>query len=120
MSEVKVTAARVTSCRVDLGDVNAPLEPVFNVIRKLLDGDRIVTIRCTWKENQIADGLSQLGLVHKDWNGQSHVYEADKLFHKHYNDKLKKFSDQLRRVQRTLEEPPDSPSSMSFDWNTKA
>ena len=115
-AKVEVTARRVTSCSVSLGDINAPLEPVFNVIRKLLDGDRIVTIRCTWRENQIADGLSQLGLVSKDWNGQSHVYGAGR----YYDDKLRKFRDQLEKVEATLSDPPDSPSSMSFNWNTKA
>lgn len=116
MSEVKVTAARVTSCRVDFGTIGAPLEPVLDVIHKLLRGDAIVTSRCTCSEYQIADGLSRLNLVHEDWNGQSHVYTAGK----YYDDKLEEFRDQLVKARDTLTDPPDSPSSMSFDWNTKA
>lgn len=91
MSDVKVTVARVTSCKVDIGSINAPLESVLDVITKLLDGDAIVTIRCTGDERKIADGLSQLDLVSKDWNGQSHVYRAGR----YYDDKLKKFRDKL-------------------------
>lgn len=116
MSEVKVTATRVTSCRVDFGTISAPLKPVLDVIHKLLRGDAIVTIRCTWDEYQIADELSHLNLVHEDWNGQSHVYTAGK----YYDDKLREFKDQLVKVRDTLTDPPDLAGSMSFDWNTKA
>lgn len=91
MSDVKVTAEHVTSCRVDIGSISAPLESVLDAIDKLLDGDAIVTIRCTGDERKIADGLSQLDLVSKDWNGQSHVYRAGE----YYDDKLKKFRDTL-------------------------
>ena len=91
MSEVRVTAAHVTSCRVDIGSISAPLESVLDTIDKLLDGDAIVTFRCTGDERKIADGLSQLDLVSKDWNGQSHVYRAGR----YYDDKLRKFRHKL-------------------------
>lgn len=116
MSEVKVTAARVTSCRVDLGTLNAPLEPVLSVINNLLDGNTIVTTRCTCNEYQIAVGLCELDLVSHDWNGQSHVYRAGR----YYNDKLRALKDQLVKVRDTLTDPPELAGSMSFDWNTKA
>lgn len=116
MSEIKVTAERITSCKVNLGSINVPLEEVIDVIDNLLGGYRFVTIRCTWDECKIADGLSELGLVSKDWNGQSHVYRAGEW----YNDKLKKFRDKLVKTRDTLTDPPDLASSITFNWNTKA
>ncbi len=116
MSEVKVTAARVTSCKVKFGSINASLESVLDVIDTLLRGDAIVTIRCTHTENYIARGLSELNLVSEDWNGQSHVYRAGRW----YNDTLKAFRDQLIKVRCDLTDPPDRANSISFDWNAKA
>lgn len=115
MSKIKVTAARVTSCKVNFGSINAPLESVLDVIDKLLRGDTIVTIRCTNTENYIAKGLSELNLVHENWNGQSHVYTAGRF----YNDTLKAFRSQLIKVGHDLTDPPDQANSISFDWNAK-
>lgn len=115
MSEVKVTAARVTSCRVDLGTINAPLNKILDVINKFLRGDRIVSIRCTCDEFQIAEGLSKLNLVSEDWNGQSHVYKAGR----YYNDNLKELRDQLIKARETLTDPVELAGSISFDWKTK-
>lgn len=116
MSEVKVEATRVTLCNVEFGSINASLESVIDVITKLLNGDAIVTIRCGFTENSIASGLSELKLVHKEWNGQSLVYTAGRF----YDDKLRAFRDQLAKVRYDLTDPPDPVSSMSFDWNTGA
>lgn len=116
MSEIKVTAERITSCKVSLGSINVPLEEVIDVIDNLLGGYKFVTVRCTWDECKIADGLSELGLVSKDWNGQSHVYGAGR----YYDDNLRKFRDQLIKVEETLEDPSESAGSISFKWNTKA
>ena len=116
MSKVKVTAARVTSCKVNFGSINESLESVLDVIDKLLRGDAIVTIRCASTENYIARGLSELKLVREDWNGQSHVYTAGKW----YNDKLKAFKSQLIKARCDLTDPPDRVNSISFDLNAKA